>query len=192
VARQEMRRLADELDLVVAAMFVERDEIVVRERAASGRHLRWLPSAGARYPIRPWSAVFMTLGSPSQLESSLNRMKPPLSEAEREALRAQFVFSQSHGYLVATSRSAHLDIDREGLSGLSAQFGGIVVDLRPKQSFNVLMVQAPVLNEEGGVAFALSIYGFSRPYTGEEVVRIGEQLREACGRIGSFLSGGRS
>lgn len=191
VARQEMRLLADELDLVVAAQFVERDEVVVRERAASGRHLRWLPSAGARYPLQPWSTAFMSVSTPAQLEVWLARTKAALSEAEKDDLRRQVAFNHRHGFLAATSRSEHVEVDREGLAGLSRQLGGFITDLRPEASYNVLLVEAQILNEDGLPAFALTIYGFQRPYSGEEIARIGQRLREACGRVTTFLAGRR-
>src|ERR1700751_3896350 len=50
VARQEMRALADELGGGIAALFLERDELVVRERAGSLVHLGLVPPPGQHDP----------------------------------------------------------------------------------------------------------------------------------------------
>ena len=69
VARQEMRALADELDVVSAALFQDRDEIVTRERAASLANLGWAPPPGQRYPIYPWGNVFIAALPPAEVGS---------------------------------------------------------------------------------------------------------------------------
>src|SRR5579864_180619 len=52
VARQELRILADELDLVAAVLVRAGDEVVLRERAASLSHIGWTTVGGNRFPLR--------------------------------------------------------------------------------------------------------------------------------------------
>jgi DNA-binding IclR family transcriptional regulator len=66
-----------------------------------------------------------------------------------------------------------------------------LAELDPNGRYELAFVAAPVLNEEGKVAFALNLFGFDRVCGGGEVASIANQLREACLRISTFISGKR-
>jgi DNA-binding IclR family transcriptional regulator len=52
-----------------------------------------------------------------------------------------------------------------------------------------VFITAPVMNGQGKVAFMLALHGFTRAYSGFEVEAIGQRLREACGRVTTFITG---
>lgn len=189
VARQELRMLADELDVVAAALFVDRDEVVVRERAASLTHLGWSPPPGQRYPMHPWGTVFLTNLPQEIVEETFDKAVPPLTEAEREEERRQIAFGDSHGYLFAvhpTGEVLHVSSMRTENRRNAGRF---VTLLEPDAAYALQFLVAPVMNERGRVAFAIALYGFGRMYSGAEIAEVGRPLVEACRRITTFIAG---
>ena len=189
-ARQEMRLLADELDVVVAAMQIEGDYIVVGERAASRTHLRWAPPPGQRYRVQGFNAGCLVFASPGQLPRLLEELEPETATAQKPRLREQADFFQTHGFVLAlVPGGKSLNPEEEGVEGLSRRveyFGG---SLDLDGDYALLSIAAPVLNAHGQTLFALTVYGFSRTYKGEEVAAIGRRLREACARLTRYAAG---
>jgi DNA-binding IclR family transcriptional regulator len=75
-ARPEMRKLADEFDAVCSAIFRDRDEIVVRERAASASHIGWttISTPSRRTPLAPpLGNVFMAWTSAHEVDTCSQR-----------------------------------------------------------------------------------------------------------------------
>jgi len=67
VAQPEMRVLADEYGAICSAFFREKNEVVVRARAAAVSHLGWSVPQGARMPLRaPFGAMFFAWASSSE------------------------------------------------------------------------------------------------------------------------------
>jgi DNA-binding IclR family transcriptional regulator len=189
VARQEMRALADELDVVVSALFLDGDEVVARDRAASLTHLGWAQPPGQRYPVYPWAMAFMSGLSPSELAIWLGRQTPPISEEEKRKVYQQIEFARQHGYIFAVNPSDRRYPVRLGAVPTPAPEGQFEAELEPPKIYNLLFFTAPVTNESGAVAFALALSGFSRPYSGAEVAAIGDRLHESCARVTNFITG---
>ena len=175
VARQEMRLLADRFGIVVAALFLEQDEIVARERAASAKHLGWAPPPGQRYPHGP-SSGFSILFSPGH-------------ETVRQRFRDPTEFFDRRGFIFAIGRRDDISLKDEGVPGLIRQEREFGAYLDPDRSYNVLVLGAPVRNRDGETAFALAAYGFDRNYSGAEIAEMGASLRQACDRVTSFITG---
>jgi DNA-binding IclR family transcriptional regulator len=188
VARQEMRVLADELDVVVAALFLERDEMVVRERAASLVHLGWVPPPGQRYPLYPWGSVFMAPLPDAEIEAWMDKTAA-LSEDQRWEIRRQIEFCRSHGYVFAIHRSNRVEPVRIGVEGVSDPPPRYVPQLEPNQAYYLQFLTAPVMSGQRKVAFTLALHGFTRGYSAVEVEGMADRLREACGRITAFITG---
>jgi DNA-binding IclR family transcriptional regulator len=189
VARQEMRMLADELDVVAAALFIDREEIVVRERAASLTHLGWAPPPGQRYPMHPWGTAFLTPLPDGEVEEAFDRASPALSGPERADERAQVAFARSRGYVFGVHRSDRPHPPVSFDSEVRGSGGRIATDMAPDESYALQFLVAPVMNERGRVAFCIALYGFGRMYTGAEVAAVGDRLVEACRRITTFIAG---
>ena len=187
VARQEMRTLADELDIVVTALLLEGDELVVRERAASLMHFGWLPPPGQRYPAYPWGSVFMVPLSDAEIEAWMDKATTPLSADDRREARQQIEFCRNHGYLFSVHQpNRGKSASAEHKRGLAHRH---VPTLEPDQLYYLQSLAAPVMNGKGKVAFILSLNGFARDYDAAEVAAMGDRLREACGRITTFMTG---
>jgi DNA-binding IclR family transcriptional regulator len=187
VARQEMRMLADELDVVAAALFREGDEVVVRERATSLTHLSGAVPAGQRYPLHPWGSFFLVPLPDGEFEDELAKATPPLSEEGRENVRQQMRFARRYGFVVAAPDEI-TDAPRE-LGRSQIPSGTFLDELEPEREYRLNFLVAPVMNERARVAFGIALSGFTRPLTGVEIVAVADRLREACRRITTFIAG---
>jgi DNA-binding IclR family transcriptional regulator len=189
VARQEMRLLADQFELVVLALFLERYELVVHERAASPKHFGWAPPPGQRYPFHPLTSPLIAFYADTKLRTEINRHNAPGSERELAQLQKQVEFFRKHGFIVYLGRLHDVNVHREGIRGLLRQTPEPRSELEPDENYNVLLLSAPVYDRLGQVLFTLDIYGFDRDYLGSEILEIGQALGDACSRVTRFVTG---
>ncbi len=185
VASQEMRTLADELDVVASALVMEGDEIVVQERAASVNHLGGA-SPAQRYPVSPAGGAFLIPLGDQEIAVKLDRLKPPLTEDERDDLLAGIAFARRHHYialLAAEDEGEGRDRPRPG--------GRFVSSLDPAAAYRLRFVGAPVMEAAGVATLAISLSGFRTTMTGAQVEATGRRLLETCGRISAFITAGR-
>ncbi len=182
VARQEMRALADELDVLVTALAPEGDEVVVRERAASRTNLGWMPPT-PRYPIYPWGSVFLMPLPDEELEAELDRIKPPLSTDGREDVRKAVRFGRRHDFI------AVLAPDHEELAREWRPSGRFIEDLDPGQKHLLRFLAAPVADQRGRVVLALTLSRFTQVMSYDEIMEAGRRLRAACERLRTFMFG---
>jgi DNA-binding IclR family transcriptional regulator len=187
VARQEMRALADELDVVAAALFAEGSEVVVRERAASLTHLGWVaPTPPQRYPMHPWGTVLYMLLPDAELEAELNKASPTLSDTDRLSVRRELEFARRYGFVAALVPEG----DRSE-PGNWTPSGHFVSEVSPTEDYRLRFVAAPVRGAAGEAAFGIALSGFFRSMSGAEVIEVGRRLQEACRRISTFIGGDR-
>ncbi len=187
----EMRRLADTLDVICSAIFVEREEAVVRERASSFSHLGWAAQLGRRFPLQPpFGNVFMAWSAPEEIERWLTRVQPGSAADVRARALASLEFPRRHGFSFGL-RTEHLRGDRHAQSLVYREDKTDYVpsDLGSDGTYDLAFVAAPVFDARGGVAFVLALMGFTTSLPGGEVVRIGAQLRDACDRVSGFIGG---
>jgi DNA-binding IclR family transcriptional regulator len=185
VARQEMRRLADEFDVVAAAIFHEGDSLVVRDRAASLSHLGQSIPFGQRFPLRPARNFFLLNFSEAELDGELKRMRPRLSPKERTNALSVLAFVREHGFMIGADADEPDDDD-----GFLHEDGGrFITRLNPKAEYRLRFLLAPVLNERGQVEFGITMWGFLRPLTGAEAAKIGQRLVESCRQVTNFIAG---
>lgn len=190
VARQEMRMLADELDVVSAALFPEGDEVVVRERAASLTHLGWVIPAGQRYPIYPWGSFLLMPLSDAEIDEALDRVGGSMTADTRSDAHAQMAFARRHGFIVGVSPDGDTPVLEGGRTWRPQ--GRFLSELDPDHAYRIMFLVAPVMNDRGRVEFGIALYGFTRTMTGAEIVGVGHRLREACKRITTFIAGKRA
>jgi DNA-binding IclR family transcriptional regulator len=182
--------LADEMDVVSAALFPEGDEVVVRERAASLTHLGWVLPAGQRYPKIPWGSFMLMPLSDAEVDESLDRQVPSMPADSRRDLHAQLAFARRHGFIVGVSPDGETPTQEGGRSWRPQ--GRFLSEVDPDQVYRIMFLVAPVLNDRGRVEFGIALYGFTRTMSGAEIVGVGHRLREACRRITTFIAGKRA
>jgi DNA-binding IclR family transcriptional regulator len=191
VARLELRKLADEFDVVAVAMFAVDAQLVIRERAASRNHLGWAPSPNIHYPLYPWGVLFAHTLPAHDLEEWLDRTLPPLSETQRREVREKASFARTHGYTVAVH-----DPDRVvrvgDAPGHQRNPGRTVTALEPGEGYDLHYIDAPVMNERGEVAFVLALHNFSGRHSGAEIAAMAARLQASCRQITTYIAGRRS
>lgn len=196
IAKPEMRALADEFEAICSAYFIERDDVVVRERAASVSHLGNSPPLGARMRLRaPFAAIHFAWSPQAEVDAWLDASTPPPTPQQRADMLTSMAFAREHGFMfnvrnptMAASEPAELAFSAERME-FPASAG---LHLDPAQSYRLLSVTAPVFDAPGRVAFTMGLGGFERILTGKEVEHMGRRLREACDRVTAFVAGGHT
>lgn len=196
IAKPEMRALADEFEAICSAFFIDREYVVVRERAASVSHLGNSPPLGARMRLRaPFAAIHFAWSPQSEAEVWLDTATPPPTAEQRSDMLASMAFAREHGYMFSV-RNPSLPASEPAELAFSADrmefpaSAGLHLD--PAQSYRLLSVTAPVFDALGNVAFVLGLVGFDRVTSAEQIEHMGRSLRAACDRVTAFISGGQA
>ena len=197
VAQPEMRALADEFDAVCSALFRDRDEIVVQDRAASAAQLDWYPAPGIRWPLRSSIGPIFLIGSPlSEVDAWLDALSPPPSAEERQRTIAGLTFAQTHGFLYVLRDEPQ----EQGPHTAEWQFMSrpgdrrlvVGAPLESGKTYSVASVGAQVLEAQGRVAFVLALSAFPAHRTAAEVMQRGARVRQACEGISRFFQTSRT
>ncbi|MCG8587729.1 MAG: helix-turn-helix domain-containing protein [Proteobacteria bacterium] len=202
VARDEMRRLAGELDLEVLLVAKVADEMVAvaraGRRAGTGANMR----VGQRVPIQPpLGSAFIAWEDDDTIAAWLARAAPDTPASELASQRAALAAVRERGYSVGLDleegarlgellavaaeapQTAHL---QESLQGAISELGhaGYPLDATEAgQSYRIAVIMAPIFDAEGHVGMILSMTGHRDPQSADDVRRHGEQLRAAGLRI---------
>ena len=187
VAQPEMRTLADEFDVVCTAFFLEDNAIHVRERAASLSHVGVSVPLGTRIRLRPTSAPIFYAWSPREDVDGWLKSIRATSE-QREMLEQGIAFVRKHGFAILVDDAASSPLAAADINQAPVQ---PIFDLKPRQSYPVTSLLAPVFDGEGRVAFAMGLHGFDRSMSGTEAGEIAGRLRAACDRITGYIGGHR-
>jgi DNA-binding IclR family transcriptional regulator len=188
IARDELRLLADELDVVAVLVEREGSELVVRERAASVSHLGFPTPASQRYPLFPRGGFTLVTLSAEARDATIDRLQPPLSREEREDLLAQVAFLAGHGFAFA---AFHLD-EPEPLHGLSADWLAstrYVRELDHARRYATSFIIAPVYDGRGEVVFGIALAGFKGYAAGGDVEALGHRLISVCQKLSYLIAG---
>jgi DNA-binding IclR family transcriptional regulator len=196
IAQPEMRRLADEFDGVCSAVFRERNEVVVRERASSRNHLGLSLPRGQRLPLRPpFGGIFFAWSPPAQAEAWLDQLDPPVSARMREQMFHCMDFAREHGFQFAyQNRPDTVDptsADWLFIEEFERRPVMLATELEPERTYVLSSVTSPVFGNDGRIAFVMALAGLTQTLTGAEIAVIGEKLRTTCDRISGFLGGRR-
>jgi DNA-binding IclR family transcriptional regulator len=195
VAQPEMRALADEFDGFCSAFYRDRDEVVVRERAASGTHLGWSAPPGTRMKLRPpFGAIFFAWSPRAEAEAWLEAVSPTPTPEQHETMLRSMAFARDHGFAFGVRGQAHAG---GSLASAEQVFGGQqsdvpvahLTEIDPDREYQLAFALAPVFDDKGHVAFVLGLMGVGGRPRGAEVERMGRKLRESCDRITNYLGG---
>ena len=188
VAQPEMRRLADEFDVVCGAYFLEGEVIHLRERAASLSHVGYPVPLGTRMPLRWIQAMSFFSRLPREAEAWAARVEPPLSPEHLDQYREGLDFVRENGFLVLVRRPG-AEIEGVGI-GAGTEDPPVIpqIELQDATIYPVMAVMAPIYDSRNRVTMSLVLAGFHGPMSGVLVGRAGRRLAEACGRISGFLT----
>jgi DNA-binding IclR family transcriptional regulator len=191
VAQSEMRALADEMDVVCSVTLREKDEAVVRERAASVSHLGWSVPLGTRIPLKPpFGGVFVAWSKPSEIERWVARMQPPPDAKLHDRLLKSLEFMRQRGFSYGVrTEGFQSDENARSLNYNPETTDYLVGDFDPMAEYQLGFVAAPVFDGAGAVVFTIGLMGFRGRFKGREVERIARRLIEACRRVSAFMGG---
>ena len=190
IALPEMRRLADEFEVVCGAVFLEGKDTVVRERVAAASRIDWLLPRGTRLPLRPpFAAGFFFPLSEEAVDRWLDGLSPPPTAKERTLTNAGLAFARENGFQFSVRQQAAVLPQQDSSwlfrdpSDRPVQVGGELIDA---SNYDLAGMSAPVFDRAGSVEFALSLSGFTGLRTGASIRAIGSRLKDACARISAF------
>jgi DNA-binding IclR family transcriptional regulator len=190
VARSEMRTLADEFDVVCAAVALEGSEMVTRERAASISHLRWAVAEGSRLPFRaPYGAAFAAWMPEPEIDAWLANAVHPLTPQMIDEDKASLAFFRRLGFCFglrkekirdeAHAKSMQLD------ENLTFYFP---TELKLDEEYELGSIAAPIFGADRRVDFNLALVGFTHAVSGRDIAQMGAQIKAACDRISTYVS----
>jgi DNA-binding IclR family transcriptional regulator len=198
-ARDEMRRLADELQVLCVASATIGDEIVILGRSGDLGPLAPSVQVGHRLPLAPpLGTVFMAWSAPEAIDSWLRRLGPGASDVEVERYRAAIATVRRRGYSLALEADARIRLG-EALSRPDEQIAALVDDLGHEEyvlgelehssSYRLSLIAAPVFGTDRGIALVLTLFGFRDALPAGAVPGLAERLLEATHRVTKALSG---
>lgn len=189
-AQPEMRRLADKYDVICSSVFREGDEMVVRDRAASVSHLGFSAPRGVRLPMTvPAAAVQFAWSKPSQFEAWLAQLSPPPSPEQRREMEDAIRFVHKYGFGFIEMQDGSEGGSRWSLDEAGRPIYRYATKLEEAEKYQVTVVQASVFDSKARVAFILTLTGMVEPLPASEIIRRGNDLREACDRITASIGG---
>ncbi len=188
-ARDELRRLSEDLGTECVASAPVGDEMVIVDRAGPIRPIGITVAVGHRFPlVPPMGTVFMAWSAPEEIDEWLRRVGPEVTEAERDRYRSALAAVRERGY------SAGLDAD--GSRSLAeAQAGHLdgdeyqLIEMRGAEEYRLTTIGAPVFDSDGAVALGVFILGFRDALTAEEVPDVAERLMKATGAVTESVHG---
>lgn len=197
VAQPEMRALANEFDAVCSALFRDRDEIVVQERAASAAQLDWYPAPGFRWPLHSSIGPVFLIGlPPREVHAWLDSLAPPLSSEERQRAIDGMTFAQAYGFIyvlrdepweqgphAAEWRFMSRPVERRLVLGGRLESG---------KTYSVATVGGQVSDGQGRVAFVLALSAFPASFDAGQIMQMGLRVRQACEGISRFFQTSRT
>jgi len=183
-ARDEARRLSEELDLGVAVTALAGDDIVFLARVGEYRPRELAVHVGQRIPlVPPIGAVFVAWLDPA----------PWLARAsDPSAMEAVLADVRARGWAVALETDAHR-ARRGSVVELMAELDAseYVGPLHTGQTYDVVMVAAPVFDRRGDSLVSITLLGFDAGLSADQIADYGERVRDA-GLVATRRSGGRA
>lgn len=194
VAQPEMRALADEFDAICSAFFRERDEVIVRARAAAMSQLGWSIPQGQRMKLRPpFGSVYFAWEPQAIAERWIDELESPPTPAQRQVMLEGMAFARTQGYCFGVRNlavAASMTSPQEAFADAHSEYPvQLETSLDPQQQYQLAFVVAPVFDLQQHVSFSLGLMGFTRAASGAQIAHMGTRLREACDRITGFTAG---
>jgi DNA-binding IclR family transcriptional regulator len=197
-ARDEVRHLADSLQLECLAGIVCDDEIMILARAGRPRKFEFLPRVAQRLPlIPPVGAALCAWAEGPTKKKWLDRLGPiPQEETSRITRAIEGIRARGYDVGLETptrkqiadllARRAHEGDPKEWEPMLADLFrtlareeNQIVGPIDPHREYVVNYIMAPVVAVRGEALVCLTVLGFEDPLSGEEIQKIGEVVVQA-------------
>jgi DNA-binding IclR family transcriptional regulator len=178
-ARDEMGRLAADLDLQCVASAIMGEEMVLLARVGHIGALGLHVGLGRVPLVPPFGTVFLAWDSPDAIDGWLHRLDRGLSEVELARYRQAVATVRRRGYSVSTR-----PLDETGDHGESA-----LLELGGAARSELSMIAAPVFGADGSVVLALTLVGMSAELDESAIPGIGSRLVEVTTRLTAAFHG---
>ena len=196
VAHPEMRKLADEFDVLCGAYFLEDSVVRLRDRASSASHVGSPIPLGARFTLHEALAPIFFSDPETGYDAWVRTTAITPTEVQRAQFEAGAQFVREHGFIVIERKfeySPHeVAYDEEAASSMADLPIRVITDLEADRSHSIAAIMSAIHDERGKVGFALGMTGFYSPMSSQRVAFAGQRIREACSRISSFVAGRQS
>jgi DNA-binding IclR family transcriptional regulator len=192
MARDAARELADATELEVAVTVPAGSDIVFLARAGAHRARGIAVHVGQRVPlVAPLGSVFIAWNDGARIAAWI------AAADDADGLRAALAGVRERGYSVAYDDDVRrgLGIALDNLADLPVDAGlrgtvdELVAELGQREyqlttfdagrTYDVSMVAAPVFNAEGVPALALTLLGFERGLSADQIASYGQRVRDA-------------
>lgn len=191
IARLEMRDLADEFDAICGALFRDKNDIVLRDRAGSMSHLGGLPAVGQRMKISVLAgASFMAWSSTKERAAWIAFILEQNAGITRESLTQSLDVMRDRGFGLGV-RNVPLDANlwEQDLIARAQVTNYLVNEFDAKTNHHVASIAVPVYDDQDAVAFIIVLSAFRKLLSGNEIYGIARRLIEACNRVTKFNGG---
>lgn len=189
VARLEMRKLADEFEVICSALFREKDDLVSRAQAGSVFHVGSMQPIGQRVSMMSqWGALYHAFANPLTFDLWAPTIGVDPCSGQGAVIRQVTAAIAQRGYMFAVNDSPNEESANKAFYERSVVTDFFVSELEPTQLYSVAFIMAPVRDAKD-VAFMLNLSGFRQKLSGRQVDHVGRVLDSACRRIGDFISG---
>jgi DNA-binding IclR family transcriptional regulator len=192
-AQSALREFADQLGYPIVLSVPVGDETMVVGVSDDGHstHMR----VGARKPISPpWGTIFAAYWGADEVDKWLDKMDPPLTEAQRQQYRGVLFAIRNHGYVIALEDSeaklqafletvpANLTVGQlrssmAHLIDLMAHGQANTLELGQDNAYRVSAITVPVLGANSRVAITMTALLKDR-IEGREITRLAERMLE--------------
>lgn len=192
IARPELRRLANSLDLVSSALVLEGGKCVVRERSASASHVGFVARIGTTLRFRAHLAALFFAKTPDLAESWLAGFSPDVKvvAAERAVMETGIAFFQRYGFIALMFNQDAMVGKLSLESSFDGDIEGLPVYITPSidedRTYDLSSIICPVYNETGNVDFIVSLFGYRGSLSGTELLSLGLEVQTTCARISAF------
>jgi DNA-binding IclR family transcriptional regulator len=194
IAQPEMRKLADEFDVVCGAYFLEADTLHLRDRAASASHVGYPVPLGTRMKLHWTQAIAFYARAPKEAEAWLQKSILQISAEQAALMHKGIDFVREQGFILLLRKpGVSFSLTGNPENFIPPEGDDIPItpqlELAADSPYLLAAIIAPIFDRKGKVAFSLVMAGFRTALTGQQAFNAGSQLKEACGRISAFISG---
>jgi len=205
-----MEELSEQTSAQCVAMAAIDDQLVVVAAVGHDDPLHGLPRLGIRVPfVPPYGASLVGWAGPGAFDDWVARADPALALDEVDRLRDVLVTGRQRGFVVSAEidpgnrlRPALIDmrhaaraVDYAVLSQLLAsrlnEAGYFLREVRPRSTYAVNNVAAPIRRSPSEVPVALLLPLFGWRMKGREVLELGQAVTTTADKVARLLSRAR-
>ena len=195
-ARDEMRRLGDDLGVQCVASAAIGEEIVLLARSGDPQPLGLSVQVGQRLPlVPPLGTVFLAWSGPEEIDRWLRHLGPGAGDEQLARYRRAVTAVRRRGYSIGLD-TARMHAGPRPLRDAAVQVVEevphdeyILLELERSASYRLSHIAAPVFGPDGRVVLALTLMGFRHELTAEQVPEHAERLQRATRAVTTAIHG---